>query len=291
MVELDLSLPGALKLLASEIKNDIDNAAIAIDAEDGRRTHLGASAIGDSCFRKLWFGFRWAYSVKVDGRQTRLFMRGHLEESRFTTFLTRAGHKVLNLDPATGEQWRVNGIGGHFGGSQDGEIILAAKYNYSKPMLLEYKTNGTGAAFQKLLDSGVAIGKPVHTDQMDVYGYYKNYDYAVYLNVCKNDDNIHSEIVKLDRARGAKLEEKAKVIILSQVAPPRIAENPLAKVCEYCEFKEVCYGRQPLEKNCRSCKNASPNANKTWVCSLYNSTIPSDFVAVGCDQWTPIYRA
>lgn len=295
MSELDLSKPGAQKLLAASIKEDINNAALAYDHNDeprdeGFRQHLGASIIGDSCYRKSWFNFRWAYKKPIEGRQQRLFDRGHEEEARFTRWLRRAEHTVIDRDPATGKQWRVNGIGGHFGGSQDAEIILAPKYNYTKPVLGEYKTNGTGAVFQKLLTSGVAIGKPVHTDQMDVYGYYKNYEYALYLNVCKNDDDLHSEIVKLDRARGEKLEQKARVIILSQLPPPRIAENPAAQACQYCDYKEVCYGRQPLEHNCRACKYASPDADKAWKCGFYNATIPADVIPNGCENWQSIYR-
>lgn len=39
------------------------DAAFAADVakrEDGLRKHLGASVIGESCQRKIWFAFRWA---------------------------------------------------------------------------------------------------------------------------------------------------------------------------------------------------------------------------------------
>lgn len=290
MSELNLDLPGELKRVAREIVYDIDQAAIQL-YDNGFRRHLGASLIGEPCYRKLWFGFRWVYKVPLEGRQLRLFNRGHREEARFTEWLRLKGHIVNDLDPATGLQWRVDAVGGHFGGSQDGEMFLAPKYNYKEPMLLEYKTNGTGAGFNKVKEQGIRIGKPVHSDQMNTYGTIKKYKYGVYLNVNKNDDDIACEVVKLDWDRGAALETKARVIILSQEAPPRIAENPSAQVCQWCDYKDVCYFREPLQKNCRSCVNASPIADKQWQCKKWNATIPEEAIAAGCGDWTAIYKS
>jgi len=287
--ELDLGAPGVAKKVAREVLEDIDRAAVELYT-DGHRKHLGASIIGETCYRKLWFVFRWVYNFPFQGRQLRLLNRGHREEIRFNEWLAHSGYDVRPLDPETGKQWRVNAIGGHFGGSQDGEVILPAKFNYPYPLLLEYKTNGTGPNFNKLLDKGIVVAKPQHFDQMNTYGYIKGYKWGLYLNVCKNDDNIHSEIVKLDHDRGKKLEDKARVIILSQVPPPRAAENPAAEVCKYCNFKDVCYYRQPVEKNCRSCSYASAQDNKEWHCGKWNAIIPEAAIIAGCPEWISIYK-
>lgn len=289
MSDIDLDAPGVLKKIAREIVEDIDSAAQEM-YDEPFRTHLGASIIGDACYRKLWFNFRWAMRINFDGRMMRLFNRGHKEEQRFIEWLTYKGYKVNAIDPETGKQWRVNGLGGHFGGSQDGEVYLPEKFGYSKPLLCEFKTNATGMAFNKVKDTGVIVGKPVHTDQMDTYGYYKKYTHALYLMVNKNDDDIACEIVKLDWTRGKKLEDKARVIILSQVSPPRVAENPAAQACKFCDYAEVCYFKQPLEKNCRSCSNASPKDNKEWHCAKWDATIPAEAIYNGCPEWNSIYK-
>lgn len=286
---IDFEAPGVKKLVAKQILDDIDNAAIQMYS-DGHRSHLGASIIGDACYRKLWFTFRWAYNFPHNGRQLRLFNRGHKEEIRFTEWLRKAGYIVNDIDPVTGDQWRVSAVGGHFGGSQDGEVILPAKFDYSEPILLEYKTNGTGAAFNKVVEHGVSVGKPVHMDQMDTYGSIKKYKYALYCNVNKNDDTIHTEIVKLNWDRGEKLKLKAEAIIMSQMPPPRGAENPSAQMCQWCDMKDVCYHRQPMEKNCRSCIHASPQPNRSWWCSTHGAIIPDDVIPTGCPEWTSIYK-
>lgn len=285
--DIDLAKPGVKGLLGKQVLADIDRAAIKLYSE-GLRTHLGASIIGDKCMRKLWYGFRWVDYKVHEGRQYRLFNRGHKEESRFTEWLTLAGYKVEAVNPLTGEQWRVSGIGGHFGGSMDGKILLPAEYGYSQKLILEYKTNGTGKGFNDLIDKGMKIAKPQHFDQMSVYGNKEQLQYGLYLNVCKNDDNIYSEIVKLDWQRGAELEDKAQIIILSQEPLNKLSDNPAYFECKFCDFKEVCHENKPAIRNCRSCSFATPRDNKEWFCNRHSGTIPSDFIKTGCGDWKSI---
>ena len=54
-------------------------AAYEADRDDGFRPHLGASQIGKSCERALWYDFRWATSARFPGRILRLFETGQLE--------------------------------------------------------------------------------------------------------------------------------------------------------------------------------------------------------------------
>ena len=93
------------------------------DASDGFRSHLGASLIGKECERALWYDFRWVTRSKHPGRLLRLFETGQLEEARMVLNLRRTGATVLEVDPETGRQFRVQAHGGHFGGSLDGLAI------------------------------------------------------------------------------------------------------------------------------------------------------------------------
>ena len=94
-------------------------SAYEADTRDGFRTHLGASLIGKECERALWYDFRWATKAKFPGRVLRLFETGNREEDRLVGNLRRTGATVLELDPETGRQFRVQAHGGHFGGSLD----------------------------------------------------------------------------------------------------------------------------------------------------------------------------
>jgi hypothetical protein len=284
---IDFEAIGVRTKVSAEILADIDHYC-ATTYDDGPRKHLGASLIGHACSRHLWFGFRWAKHTKHSGRQQRLFNRGHREEARFNEWLRGIGFTVFDVNPETKEQWRFSACEGHFGGSCDGKAMMPAKYEYNKPILLEFKTNGTGAAFNNLLKDGCASAKPQHFDQQSVYGYLDGIPYSLYMNICKNDDNIHSEIVRLDLKRGENLVKKAEIIILSQVPPPKLSLSKTSFECKYCDHMSICHEGAPLDINCRSCKAAQPIANKQWYCNKHNGAIPEEFIAKGCGDWMSV---
>ena len=290
---VSLDAPGVAKALAKRILEEIDEYCVRT-YDGGHRSHLGASLIGRECKRYLWYVFRWCLHEKTTGRQQRLFNRGHREEARFIEWLEGIGFKVWfeNRDEAPNEkgeypQYRISDVMGHFGGSLDGIAILPERYGIEEPVLLEFKTNGTGAGFNKLADDGMPIAKPEHFAQTSTYGKKYNFRYCVYLNINKNDDSLHIEVVKLNHNLGEQMIMKAEQIIMSQTAPARLSDNPTFHKCGYCHMKEVCHKGAVVEVNCRSCAFARPVENAEWFCEVYKGIIPKDFIAKAC----PSYKA
>ena len=290
---VSLDAPGVAKALAKRILEEIDEYCVrTYDA--GHRSHLGASLIGRECKRYLWYVFRWCLHEKTTGRQQRLFNRGHREEARFIEWLEGIGFKVWfeNRDEGPNEkgefpQYRISDVMGHFGGSLDGIAVLPERYGIAEPVLLEFKTNGTGAGFNKLADDGMPIAKPEHFAQTSTYGKKYNFRYCVYLNINKNDDSLHIEVVKLNHNLGEQMIMKAEQIIMSQTAPARLSDNPTFHKCGYCHMKEVCHKGAVVEVNCRSCAFARPVENAEWFCEVHNGNIPKDFISKAC----PSYKA
>ena len=290
---VNLDAPGVAKALAKRILEEIDEYCVRT-YDGGHRSHLGASLIGRECKRYLWYVFRWCLHEKTTGRQQRLFNRGHREEARFIEWLEGIGFKVWfeNRDEGPNEkgeypQYRISDVMGHFGGSLDGIAILPERYGIAEPVLLEFKTNGTGAGFNKLADDGMPIAKPEHFAQTSTYGKKYNFRYCVYLNINKNDDSLHIEVVKLNHNLGEQMIMKAEQIIMSQTAPARLSDNPTFHKCGYCHMKEVCHKGAVVEVNCRSCAFARPVENAEWFCEVHNGNIPKDFIAKAC----PSYKA
>ena len=290
---VSLDAPGVAKALAKRILEEIDEYCVRT-YDGGHRSHLGASLIGRECKRYLWYVFRWCLHEKTTGRQQRLFNRGHREEARFIEWLEGIGFKVWfeNRDEGPNEkgeypQYRISDVMGHFGGSLDGIAILPERYGIAEPVLLEFKTNGTGAGFNKLADDGMPIAKPEHFAQTSTYGKKYNFRYCVYLNINKNDDSLHIEVVKLNHNLGEQMIMKAEQIIMSQTAPARLSDNPTFHKCGYCHMKEVCHKGAVVEVNCRSCAFARPVENAEWLCEVHNGNIPKDFIAKAC----PSYKA
>jgi len=285
---LDLSNPTDRENLEGMIANDVE--AFCRDYyEHGHRNHLGASELGKPCWRMLWYKFRWVKAVAPSGQILRLFNVGHTAEPRFISYLRGVGFEVKEF-AEDGKQFRISGAMGHYGGSLDGMCKAPSRYQLNEDLVFlnEFKTNNTGPAFQKLAKEGVQKAKPEHFAQMSQYGYKYGLKYGLYLIENKNDSDIVIKIVELDWNYGAQLEKKAEQIIFSKEPLPRISENPAAFECKFCDYVGICHGNEQVEKNCRSCRNASPVENAEWFCSAHNSNIPSEWIKKGCDLWLPI---
>lgn len=295
---IDLAAPGVAKLLAERIRYDIDDYAIKSFYEP-HRSHLGASVIGHECSRYLWYNFRWCKADDGKGeapadkhenhaRMQRLFNRGHLEEHRYIDYLKGIGFQVFDKDPATGKQFLINACSGHFGGSGDGVLIAPPRYNLPKPLLAEFKTIGTGRKFVELRKDGVNKSKQQHYTQMSVYGTHLELDFAAYFNTNKNDDDMHVEIVPINKNLGRNMIYKAEKIITATEPPQKLALDPEFFQCKYCVFKGICHDKEKPETNCRSCRYAKPVQDSEWLCTKFDNIIPKDFIPKGCEAYNAI---
>lgn len=256
--------------------------------EQGHRNHMGASGLGEECWRKLYYDFRWTKEEKFDGRMMRLFNVGHSAEPRFVTYLRGIGFDVKEFDE-DGKQFRVVGAWGHYGGSLDGICKAPSRYELSEDIILSlsFKTNNTGAGYAKVAEQPLQKSKPLHWAQECQYGYKRGIRYCIYMIENKNDSDITFKVIELDWNYGAQLEKKAEQIIFSKEPPPRISENPMLQKCQWCHQKGICHNGEIPEKNCRSCRNSFPTEGGTWTCSIHG-LIPADFIRLGCDNWNPI---
>lgn len=296
---VSLDSPGVGSVVSRKILYDINAYAIH-KYNDGHRWHLGASLIGDDCSRYLWYVFRWCgkeeggYNHKDEedrhnnlGRMVRLWRRGHREEDWYVELLTGIGAQVWTRDK-DGNQFRMNAVNGHFGGSLDGVVRLPERYGIPEPALCEFKTNGTGKGHDLLFEKGVAVVKPQHFTQMTQYGFHYKLNYCIYFNVNKNDDTLYVEVVKLNFNQAPLFIAKAERIITTDEPPPRIAENPTYFRCQYCSMKGVCHERKAPLRNCRSCRFARPVLNGEWHCGIHNAIIPREYVPKACDSYGAI---
>lgn len=267
--------------IADEIRAKIDSFCQSFD--DGTRTHLGASIIGDKCKRKLWFTFRWMKHEIPSGRIMRIFDTGHKEEGRIIGWLKGAGYEMQTINSSTGKQFRIDGCMGHFGGSIDG-LILIPDLGW---VLFEAKSNKTGSEFKAFFDKGVRENKPKHWAQICTYGLKLDIKHCLY--VCKNKDNddLHIEIVELDKVVGEQMLDKAWEIIHAKTLPHRISESPAYFECKMCSFVGICHNDQEIDRNCRSCKFASPVENAEWNCEKYG-IIPKEEIPKDKPCWEGI---
>ena len=243
-------------------------AAYEADRDDGFRPHLGASQIGKSCERALWYDFRWATPAQFPGRILRLFETGQLEEARIVKNLRRIGATVLEVDPETGRQWRVEAHGGHFGGSLDG-VALGLPEAPKTWHVLEFKTH-SAKSFRELVAKGVAEAKPQHWAQMQIYMHLTELTRAMYVAVCKDTDDLHIERVRADGDAAERMLAKAGRVIHAPRPPARISEDPAWFECRFCDHHDLCHGDAAAAVTCRSCLHATP-VDDGWTCARWNA--------------------
>jgi len=284
--------PTTPQLLHAAYERRAAEAAPCSD-QDWRRDHLGASILGHQCDRYLWLSFRWAVGKKLDGRTLRLLERGKREESWLVDDLRAMGVEVWDRDPKTGEQYRVRW--GHVGGGCD-FVMLGLTEAPEVPHLGELKTSNL-KQFERLKEKGVKAAKPEHYVQMQVYMHGLQLTHALYLCVCKDNDDIYSERVAYDQAVAERSIARGQRLAVVSDPPDRqeSAEFPPCMLTSKdgtqwpCQFHDQCWKGGIPEKNCRTCVSASPNAmddctDGLWSCEHHNHSLNPMQQRAGCNQ-------
>lgn len=255
-------------------------AAVAANAEDWRRPHLGASVIGRSCTAAIWWSFRWASDPGHKPRMLRLFARGQREEDSLCRLLRAAGVNVVQVDPNTGDQYRFSD--GHFGGSMDGAAIGVPEAPKTWH-LVEMKTAGR-KAFDQLEKVGVKAAKPEHYAQMQCYMAWTGMTRALYVTVCKDDDRLHLERIDFDKSVAEKHLQRAQDVIASDVPMEKLSEDPTWYECKWCEHHALCHGNHAPLVSCRTCTHITFRRDGTTHCGRHDQLLPIDVQRTGCEQ-------
>lgn len=250
------------------------------------RAYLGGSVIGQECERRLWYGFRWCNppGSEPDGRMRRLFDRGHREEATFVAELRGIGCQVHDVDPSTGQQFRFKAVHGHFGGGIDG-VALGVPEAPKTWHLVEFKTHNE-RSFTALLKEGVAVAKPEHEAQMQVYMHLASLTRALYVAVNKNDDSLHAERVRYDKAAAERLMEKAERVVFSPEPLPGISADPAFWKCKFCPAAPVCHSTALPPPSCRTCLHATPerDGDGRWSCARHKCDVSTDMQRAAGEQ-------
>ena len=244
---------------------------------DGFREHLGCSLLGHPCDRYLFLNFRWAVAPKFPGRMLLLFARGHNEEDQVIKNLKLIGCAI-------NERQNKVDFGSFVSGSCDG-IITSGLPGYEKhKLVLEVKTHSK-KSFDELIKKGVALAKEQHYVQMQAYMLGLGIEKALYYAVCKDDDRIHTEVIKLDHALATKYVERGKKIALSDYMPEPLSADPSWYQCKMCNFHQFCHDTKlTKEVNCRTCALSTANPDSTFTCSKYdNYKIEAQYQRTGCE--------
>lgn len=260
------------------------------DAEKWR-TYLGASVIGETCDRKLWYSFRWCGRGTLPGRMQRLFDHGNQEESRIINDLRAIGCRVETTGE-DGGQFAVVSCDGHFRGHLDGAVLQLPEAPKTWHVL-EAKTHNL-RSFRQLTREGVRVSHPKHYAQMQIYMLLTGMDRALYFAVCKDDDNIHCERVHLDREYAGGQIERASSIIKAVEPPVFSGCSTDDDICRFCCFAKLCHLNPmglaiPAHLSCRSCCYSDIAPEGQWHCRQHQKSLSYFDQTAACDShlWLP----
>jgi hypothetical protein len=149
--------------------------------------------------------------------------------------------------------------------------------------ILEIKTHSK-KSFDALLKDGVEKSKPMHFVQMQMYMLGMKLDRALYVAVCKDDDRIYTERVKLDKMVAKKGVERGHRLVKADRLPPPISTDPTWFECRFCAAHEFCHKTKlTKEVNCRTCTASTAKEDGTWHCEQYDVTLDFENQKAGCE--------
>lgn len=243
---------------------------------------LGSSFIGEECIRQIWLDWRGFARESFDGRMLRLFETGHLQEARIVDDLRRAGLAVWDKQE-DGKQFEFTDPTGHFITKVDG-VVKDVPESEETPHILEVKTHNKNS-FSTLVKKGVEYAKPLHYAQVQVSMALAGFTRALYVAVCKDDEQFYVERVKENKSEQKKLLNKVIKLTEARMRPAGISDDGSSFGCKFCGMKEVCTKKVEPLRHCRTCSRCIPTPAGTWTCDLNKETLSIDRQRLGCEHY------
>ncbi len=255
-------------------------------AWSGDNLGVPISQAGHECARAIWYSLRWASPPEpADGQRQRRFDTGNIEEERLLDDLEAAGMQIERLDPATGQQFRVQLVDGWLRGKLDGKGVGFPEAPDTVHVIETKSMNDR--SFKDLQRKKLQVGKPDHYVQCQLYMKAENLERCLYLAVNKNDDSLYAERVKIDRGLVARIEQKIEHVIDRSSAPSKLFENPndrAAFVCQWCRHRPQCHEGAFSRFNCRTCLESEFLPGAIVRCQLWNKELSYAEQQKGCDK-------
>jgi hypothetical protein len=266
------------------------DAAMESLQENSPRGYLGASAVGDSCERKLWFNFRWVRRGFIEAGGLRRINDGHRGEQVVADMLRLVPGVNLSTEKEPGVQHSFEAIGGHFRGNCDG-LIDGLLQDPDELYVWECKVVNENK-FKKLqklrfTDESTALKNwdYVYYAQAQIYMHYfgtkKHYLTAASPGV----RDLTSVCTLYVQSEAEMFIEKAKRVIFAPKPPGKLSNDPAWHECKYCTFSQMCHGEDmPRQKSCRTCLHSTPLPTGGWKCEWHNKSLDLEVQKRGCEH-------
>lgn len=257
--------------------------------EDGqdtkRRAYLGMSAIGNACERALWYGFRWAITVRFDAATLKRFDDGHASEAVAVQRLKATPGLEVHDTDEDGEQFGFKDIGGHFSGHMDG-VALGLVQAPKTWHVLEIKASEKWQDLDKVRKKvgekhALAEWNATYYAQAVLYMDYAGIERHYLVCVSPGARKWTAVRTDADPAFAQILKDRARRIIFTDHAPKRIG-GPDSFTCRFCDFSAICHQAAQANRSCRTCLNVTPTEDGEWRCDKFGHNLSRTDQEAGC---------
>ena len=218
-------------------------------SKEPRRSYLGASSLGHSCERAVWYGFHKpeiASPMKANGILA--VNDGHRSEALMTELLRAMPGIELQTDNGQGHQIGFSDFGGKFAGHVDG-IIKGIPLAPVTKHCWEHKSAGQ-KRFDAFLKAKKEHGSKGALKAWDFKYYVQGILYMDYLGLTRHYLTVSlgglrdfaSCRTEADPDMARALREKIKMMLDLDIEPGRISDDPENYLCRFCDFREPCHG-------------------------------------------------
>jgi hypothetical protein len=271
---------------------DAINRALEAQQEDTPRAYLGASAIGQSCERRLWLDFRWARKRSIGAAGLCAIDDGHRGERIMADRLRMVPGITLITEDESGNQIGFADLGGHFRGNADG---LIEGLPQAKAMHVWECKIANEKKFEKLIDLKTRLGEKAAFSKWDATYYAQAQIYMHYLGAHRHYLTVGSPGVRrmvtvrteYDAMAAMNLIAKAQRIIEAQRMPVGISTDPSWYECRFCPHYDGCHAADrsaptSAASNCRTCLHSTPLMTGGWHCARFDKMLDVETQRAGC---------
>lgn len=234
---------------ASDAINSVLNASLrkANDSQ-GRRTYVGASAIGGECARALQFEYAGAKKEKEFPDLTlRKFQLGHHNEELARWWFKDAGFNLVQKTEKG--PFRFSELDGRFAGTPDGVFLSGpAITGVGYPCLWECKSVGS-KTYKQIEKDGLKKARFTYFAQVQIYmAYLDLMAHPTIFTVTNLDtgEQLHL-LIPFDGEVAQAMSDRAVQIIKATEAGdllPRAFNDQSHFICKWCSFSERCWGME-----------------------------------------------
>lgn len=228
------------------------------------------------CPRAAYYSLRWAKLKDHSAQTLRVFERGNLEEARVIAELLSIGVTVSR------EQERVRLADGWLRGKIDG--VVEGLPESPQPHVLEIKT-ASQKNFNPISKKGVQLARPDHYKQCQLYMKGLGLEWALYVCVNKNTEQLYMERVAFDSSTVDETIKEAVDIVSRETPPPKAGKSEKFYLCSFCDHVDICHNKERVDVSCRTCMFWTPTQDGLAVCGRSKEELSIEDQVSGCSKY------